>query len=91
MNREEILQELKDKQIVYGEKYTLQAMLLWMDEDGKEYCPMKLIGYSVCSNHYIDVEDRKELIPIPEFDFEVDEIEMAVDKFIELENGQGPD
>lgn len=60
-----------------------------MDEYGKRYNPMKLIGYSVCSNQYIDIDGRKELIPVPEEDFEITEIEKAVDRFIELES-QGP-
>jgi len=89
MDKEKILSKLKSRQIVYGDKYTLQGMLLWMD-GGKIYEPMKLIGYSVCENCYEEFEGRQEMIPVPIENFKLDEIEKAIDRFIELED-QGPD
>jgi len=90
MDREQIINTLLKRQIVYGKKYTLQGLLLWMDED-KIYEPMKLIKYSVCVNCYENFEGKQELIPVPMEDFELEDIEKAVDRFIELENSQGPD
>ena len=81
LNKEAVLKKLKEKGIVYGVKYTVQAMHLW--EDKKKFT---INGYSVCENLYIPDKYENHLCPIPIEDYKVSEIEKAVISFIKKEN-----
>lgn len=71
MKREEIIEQLKTRGIVYGNKNVVQGI----------YANNKLSRYAVCVNTYID----EHLAPMPVEYYPVEEIEGAVDRFIEFE------
>ena len=81
MNKAEIKAKLLKDGIVYGKKYSVQAIYSW--EKLKEF---KLIRYAVCENIYIEDDGEKHLCPVPIKDFEIRNIDEAVYMFMEKED-----
>lgn len=85
--KNKVLKELKKNGIVYGKTYTIQAMYLWNHKKGGSFNKeeFELSGYSVCKNEWIKDGSEKHLCPIPIEDYKINEIDKAIDSFIEKE------
>ena len=87
MDKKDMIQKLKDEGCIYGKKYTVQGMYSWEhDKGGNIREEVELVRYDVCEMKEILIEDRSEMLPISIECFEIEDIEKAIERFIEFES-----
>ena len=94
ISRLEVFYKINKYKKYVGKKYTIQGMYEFLGVDSVNFIDnFKLLFYAICKNYYTRINGKMELIAIPihdEEEFKIYDLQRAVDRFIELENSQGP-